>query len=345
LVDDNQEIPGTVSIDLSQPGDAERFPIEELLQQSMGQYDYAFDYQVDNVIQALADNNIGLPPNIPVPEGINDGADMFVGILMMDAAVGNSDRHDRNLDIVRQSNGQLYLSPAFDHGYSLGAAEDNDLRSWIDPQGYNKYHNSSSFSYQGEDISGVEAFKQAAQMRPQAAKIWLNELQTIDNQQVSEIFERIPKQILTPEAGNFAKDLLKYNREQLLSLNIDYRQTVNNLNLSDSQLKMPVIDTSQAISDVLFDLASSAKYIALNETGKSLDSSSQFKVVIEKDSQNLSIYADGKSITFDQDFNLVRNEFSDREIRQLNQKTQVTKQQSLERSHSQQIQRDTGLSL
>jgi hypothetical protein len=115
MVEDEREVPGTISIDLSQPDDEERFPLENLLQQSMSQYDYAFDYQVDNVIQALSDNNIQLPPNFPVPEGIKDAADMFVGVLMMDATVGNSDRHDRNLDIVRQSSGQFYLSPVFDH--------------------------------------------------------------------------------------------------------------------------------------------------------------------------------------------------------------------------------------
>jgi hypothetical protein len=220
MVDDNQEIPGTVSIDLSQPGDEERFPIEELLQQSMSKYDYAVNYQVNNVIQALSDNNIRLPPNFQVPKGIKDAADMFVGVLMIDATVGNSDRHDRNLDIVRQTNGQFYLSPVFDHGYSLGAIEDNDLRSWVSPEHYNQYHNFSSFSYEGEDISGLEAFRQAAEIRPQAAKIWLNKLQHLDFGQVKQVFTKIPSNRLTQEAKNFALELFKHNQKQLLHLEL-----------------------------------------------------------------------------------------------------------------------------
>ncbi|MEY2831496.1 MAG: hypothetical protein RLZZ574_754 [Cyanobacteriota bacterium] len=220
MIEDNQEVPGTISIDLSQPGDEEHFPLEELLQQSMSQYDYAFNYQVDNVIQALSDNNIRLPPNFSVPEGIKDGADMFVGVLMMDATVGNSDRHDRNLDIVRETNGQFYLSPVFDHGYSLGASEDNDLRSWIDPEHYNRYHNFSSFSDRGKEISGVEAFRQAAAIRPQAAKIWLNKLQQLDFGQIERVFAKIPSERLTQETKNFALELLKYNRKQLLNLDL-----------------------------------------------------------------------------------------------------------------------------
>lgn len=220
MVDDNQEVPGTISIDLSQPGDEERFPLEELLQQSMSKYDYAVNYQVNNVIQALSDNNIRLPPNFQVPEGIKDGADMFVGVLMIDAAVSNSDRHDRNLDIVRQTNGQFYLSPVFDHGYSLGAIEDNDLRSWINPEHYNRYRNFSSFSYEGQDISGVEAFRQAAKIRPQAAGIWLNKLQQLDFGQIERVFTRIPSNRLTPEAKNFALELFKHNQKQLLRLDL-----------------------------------------------------------------------------------------------------------------------------
>ena len=157
-----------------------------------------------------------------IPKG---WADMFVGILMVDATVGNSDRHDRNIDIVRQSNGQFYLSPVFDHGYSLGASENNDLRGWIDPQQYNQYHNSSSFSYQGEDISGYKAFEQAAELRPEAAKIWLHELQKIDFRQIEQIFSQIPSNAIVPEAIDFALKLLEYNQKQLLSLNIAFNQT------------------------------------------------------------------------------------------------------------------------
>ena len=146
IINEGVEIPGSVSIDLNQAEDEKRFPLKKLLKKSVSNYSYADDYQVDNVIVALSDHNIQLPPNYQVPDGIKDGADMFVGVLMLDAWIGNSDRHDCNFDIVCQTNGQFYLSPIFDNGYSLGATEDNDLRSWLDPEQYNKYHNYSSFS-------------------------------------------------------------------------------------------------------------------------------------------------------------------------------------------------------
>ena len=67
------------------------------------------------------------------------------------------------------------------------------------------------------------------------------------------------------------------------------------------------------IDNTLFELVSSAKYIVLN---RDLDSpapeniqvyNSPDGVMIEKDSQNLSIYYDGRLLKFDQDFNVISN--------------------------------------
>ncbi len=229
LIDGSSKIPGSVSVDLVRPEDEERFPLQEFLQQSMPGYNQADDYQVDNVIVALSDNNIQLPPDGRVPDGIKDGADMFVGVLMLDAWIGNSDRHDCNFDIVRQTNGQFYLSPIFDNGYSLGATEDNDLRSWIDPEQYNKYHNYSSFSDRGNDLTGLEAFKQAASLRRSAAKIWLEQLASIEPEQIQTIFDRLPGERITPEAKTFALNLLNYNRTQLLSFHEELTRSTQSL--------------------------------------------------------------------------------------------------------------------
>jgi len=270
--EDNEAVLGIVSVDLSQSEDEERFPIEELLGQFLNKYDYDYDYQVNNVIKALSDNNIGLPPNSKVPEGINDAADMFVGILMMDAAVGNSDRHDRNLDIVRQTNGQVYLSPVFDQGYSLGAAEDNDLRSWIDPYHYNLHHNFSSFSINGENISGIEAFTQGAGLRPEAAKIWLEELRIIDTEQIEQIFQRLPERTVSPEAQKFALDLFVYNQKQLLDLN----QEISEYNEQQERV--------EKVAPILID------YLKLNQKQK-VESR---KSIIEFDSDSKSISYEDK---------------------------------------------------
>lgn len=126
------------------------------------------------------------------------------------------------------------------------------------------------------------------------------------------------------------------------------------------------IDISKSINDTLFELASSAKYIVLNEGQRheSVERAEKFDsreagkgglsdkivyhspdgVTIEKDPQNLSIYYDGRTLEFDRDYNVKRQELTEREIRQLNQKTQTIKQQSLERNRDRQIQQNIDLS-
>lgn len=214
---DGTQVPGSISVDLIQAGDDRRIPLKELLEQSIPNYDQANDYQVANVVQTLLDRDVKLPPNYAVPEGIENGADMFVGILLLDATVGNEDRHDHNIDIVRQINGESYISPVFDNGSSLGSTETDRFRSQTTPKQYSEEHNISFFDFQSSDITGIEAFKQAAEIRPSAAKVWLDQLDSIQLEQIQNIFDRLPDDRITPEAKSFALELLEYNRSQLLN--------------------------------------------------------------------------------------------------------------------------------
>lgn len=49
-----------------------------------------------------------------------EGAEHFVGILVMDAWLRNTDRHDENWGIIRSSTGGQRLSPAYDNASCLG---------------------------------------------------------------------------------------------------------------------------------------------------------------------------------------------------------------------------------
>lgn len=121
--------------------------------------------------------------------------------------------------------------------------------------------------------------------------------------------------------------------------------------LHDISIPELSVDTLKTIDDTLFELASSAKYVALDRDTEGINSNCQKRcsfpsgVTLEKDSQSLSILYNDKSIKFDQDFNVVQNDFSEREIRQLNQQIQSVRQQALEQSRNQRIEQDRGISL
>lgn len=158
------------------------------------------------------------------------------------------------------------------------------------------------------------------------------------------------KQDIYEVAHHTKTELTIYTSDNILHQNLNNKaqQLQPSMNTQEPS-KTKLLDTSQAIDNTLFDLVSSAKYVALNEGNN--DSADQKVyhspdgVMIEKDPQNLSIYYDGKSIEFDQDFNVVKNNFTDQEIYQLNQKTKEIKQKSLEQSRNRQLERDIGLSL
>ena len=131
-------------------------------------------------------------------------------------------------------------------------------------------------------------------------------------------------------------------------VSISYRDGVH-------KIAVPEIsrDISEAISieDTFFNLTSSAKYVVLNQGSEKIDSegtkvySFPSGIIIEKDSEGLSILYEDKSIKFDRDFNVVQNNFSDKEILQLNQQVSSTKQQLIQQNPERVIERDNGLSL
>ena len=234
LVDGDKELPGTISLDCSMAGDEKRYPLEELLRGRLANYDFPEDYTISNTLSVLANTHIQLPPNYEVPEGIKDGADLFVGIVMLDAWIGNSDRHDRNLEIVKQVDGKVYLSPVFDNGHSLGATEKPELRASIAIADYSQNYNEACFVEGEKELTVGEAFEVAASIRPEAAQVWLKELGKVKEEEIARIFEGIPKERISAEARLFAQNLLDYNRWQLFSLSEEKKETSRETETLDS---------------------------------------------------------------------------------------------------------------
>jgi hypothetical protein len=177
------------------------------------------NYNIGQVIKALENSDIQLPLNYQAPEGIKVGADLFVGYLLLDSLIDNYDRHKRNWGYNSSSQDNiLRLSPTYDHGVGLGVMLDNNDHEKINVPQYVKF-SKSAFGKSHEEV-----FQQAAQLRPDAAEIWLTQLAKIAPEQIQDIFTNIPSERITPEASKFAQELLKYNQKQLLNL----RQELSN---------------------------------------------------------------------------------------------------------------------
>ena len=89
-----KEYPDNTRIILSpnfKQADMRYFQGAELLAQTSPDYSYS----VREVFQALEQNRVRLPTDYRPPDGIKDGADLFVGYLLLDSLIANNDRHSR----------------------------------------------------------------------------------------------------------------------------------------------------------------------------------------------------------------------------------------------------------
>jgi len=176
----------------------------------------------------LGDQGLALPPRQAVPPGIETPQDLFIGYLMLDALVGNTDRHEQNLALIYRRNARnvrRFLSPTFDHGSSLGRELTTERRQKMlaDDLELEKYRTGCcSKIYTGGDASRqmltMEAFMTAAKWKPGAGLIWLDRLAAVEADSVNALVSCIPNQLMDATSKQLASTLLSRNSQNLLDM-------------------------------------------------------------------------------------------------------------------------------
>jgi hypothetical protein len=227
-------LPGTLSIDYT-PSGAQILSGREFMSIVDPLYDVerldGLDaYNVENVLKCLEENSVGLPPSWQPLPGIETAADVMVGYLLFDAWISATDRHDENWELALLEDGYL-LCPTFDHGDSLGVKLSAEFGSIVDRAVSleNRFRDPKliescwwqNLTIDGRvkavEISNIKAFTIAAQLRPVAARIWLQQLNSIDLDDIDRVFDRVPSERITNKKKLFAIDLLLFNHQQLTS--------------------------------------------------------------------------------------------------------------------------------
>lgn len=156
-----------------------------------------------------------------------DARDVFVGYLLLDAWIGNSDRHHENWAIIQRGE-ERFLSPTYDHASSLGRNEQDakmtgrlhgtDPRSTV--EAYAQKCRSALHETSGakRPMTTREAFALSMKHRCEAAAHWLARLRALDAQRTSEVLESIPDERCSDLHRRFASQILENNRHHLLSL-------------------------------------------------------------------------------------------------------------------------------
>ncbi|WP_248466120.1 hypothetical protein [Pectobacterium versatile] len=184
------------------------------------------EHTVTRVLGCLDKESIQPPPSSYQLNGLN-AADVFCGYLMLDALIGNQDRHHENWAIMlNNATSEQFLCPTYDHAASLGREMLDDER--------NKRLKSKDKNYQipyfvkkarselfrakidKKPLSTVEAFQHAVDGRNAARDHWLARLSTLTEDSIVDVFNQVPASCISDSARKFATLMVIENRRRLL---------------------------------------------------------------------------------------------------------------------------------
>jgi hypothetical protein len=184
-------------------------------------------HTVRAVIAVLRANTIMLPHGYG-SASITRAADLFVGYLLLDAWIGNTDRHHENWGLLVTPPRRIELAPTFDHASSLGREETDerrmerlvtkDKRRSVDA--YAARARSALFRSSADKgpLSTLDAFLLAANFRRRAGAFWLDRLASVESPRIETIFDEMPQSEMSKVSQSFARKLLAINQQRLLAL-------------------------------------------------------------------------------------------------------------------------------
>lgn len=173
--------------------------------------------------------DIILPPESYKPiEGVHSALGVFVGYLLFDTWIANQDRHSENWGVVSRA-GDLYLSPSYDHGSSLGRNETDERRKAILTT---KDKGSSMAAYVAKARSAFyphvaghakvkahltyDLFQLAHKADPEAGEAWKARLADIRDDTIAAVINEVPRHLMSDVAREFTAKLLRANIDRLI---------------------------------------------------------------------------------------------------------------------------------
>lgn len=182
-------------------------------------------HTLHNIFSVFEKSTVDLPINWTPLVGIVTAIDVFIGYLLLDAWIGNSDRHHENWAFI-DCEGKSYLSPTYDHASSLGRNESDEKRAKrliTNDRGFSveAYASKCKSCLYGnvadkKPLKTFDVFCEAATLYPHAANVWLDNLERISSDIITRLFEKIPSHLISLTAINFAQKILNLNKNKLL---------------------------------------------------------------------------------------------------------------------------------
>lgn len=174
-------------------------------------------HSVANIVDRLRDFDVGPPVGT---SGVQTAAAAFAGYLVLDAWIGNLDRHEENWAVIRDGSGLVTLAASYDHGAALGAALTEARRAAlaVDVVGLAAYA-AKGFAKKFEHGAKVPLTSTAAEALDRAgttARVhWLSRLEAVRPGDIRDALAGIPR--MSDPARTFCEQLLTINRRRVLA--------------------------------------------------------------------------------------------------------------------------------
>lgn len=193
------------------------------------------EHKLKTVLKIIKVLDPGFPVGWAPISPINVSVEIFVGYLLLDAWIGNQDRHHENWGFVvippvkEGDKFKVHLAPTYDHASSLGRNESDSVRQdrlntkdmGRHISKYVEKANSAFYDHNSNlirPLSTLDAFLEAAKIYKDAATLWLDKLNMVTEENINDILMQIPSELITEPAVEFARAMLDINRRRLMSV-------------------------------------------------------------------------------------------------------------------------------
>jgi len=160
--------------------------------------------------------------------------EVFCGYLILDAWIGNQDRHHENWGLLFPTDASnllgTVLAPSYDHASCLGQGltdDEREKRLLSKDRGYAVdawVLKARSAIFADETAKKpmllMEAVEQARRRYPSGTGYWLDKLDGLPADAWRSVIERLPHGVASPVTRHFAVRMLEQNRTNLLRLRI-----------------------------------------------------------------------------------------------------------------------------
>lgn len=179
------------------------------------------DHTLENILKAIE-------RTFTSPEGAHKAKVRMAEYIVLDAAIGNTDRHHENWGILRKRVGDRWqgmVAPTFDHASSLGrelidVSEGKCRQRILKERRIGAYAEKApgAIFWEKADkrgLSPLELVRRAAPVHPDLFRPALARLERLNRPKLAAIIARVPEGWMSPLAREFAVELMCYNFAEL----------------------------------------------------------------------------------------------------------------------------------